>query len=108
VGGVLSTLSPRTALTGDRFDYKKHCHILLGAYAQVHDEPTPSKSQFAWTSAANLQGGYRFLHLAAGQKITRRHWTELPMPKEVITRVDQLGKAEGQPKMMTFTTVKVS
>jgi hypothetical protein len=24
------------------------------------------------------------------------------MPKEVITRVDELGKAEGQPKLLTF------
>jgi hypothetical protein len=108
-GGVSSTLSPRTVLTGDRFDYNKHCRISFGAYAQVHDEPTPSNSQFARTSgaiclgpAANLQGGYRFLHLTSGKKITRRHWTALPMPKEVIARVDQLGKAEGQPKLLTF------
>jgi hypothetical protein len=108
-GGVSATVSPRTVLTGERFDYKKHCRIAFGAYAQVHDEPTPSNSQFARTSgaiclgpASNLQGGYHFLHLTSGQKITRRRWTELPMPKEVIACVDALGKAQGQPKLLTF------
>jgi hypothetical protein len=105
-GGVSATLSPRTVLTGERFDYNIHCHIAFGAYAQVHDEPTPSNPQIARTSgaiclgpAANLQGGYHFLHLTSGQKITRHRWTKLPMPKEVIAHVDALGKAEGQPKL---------
>jgi hypothetical protein len=83
-GGVSATLSPRTVLTGERFDYKLHCRIAFGAYAQVHDEPTPSNSQLARTSGAiaflgpagNMQGGYHFLHLNSGQKITRRRWTE--------------------------------
>jgi hypothetical protein len=98
-GRVSATLSPRTVLTGERFDYNRHCRIAFGAYAQVHHEPTPTNSQFARTSGAiclgsvaNLQGGYHFLHLTTGQKITRRR----------IARVDQLGKAEGQPKLLTF------
>ena len=108
-GGVSTVLSPRTVLTGERFDYEKHCRNAFGAYAQVHDEPTPSNSQFAPTSgaiclgpASNWQDGYHFLHLISGQKITRRKWTELPIPKEVITSVDALGKMEGEPKLLTF------
>jgi hypothetical protein len=108
-GGVSDTPSPRTVLTGERFPYKKHCRIAFGAYAQVHGEPTPSNSQFARTSgaiclgpASNLQGGYHFMHLTSEQKIMRRRWTELPMPKEVIARVDTIGKAQGQPKLRTF------
>jgi hypothetical protein len=103
-GRVSATLSPRTVLIGKQFDYNKHCRIAFGAYAQVHDEPTPSNSQFARTSSAiclgpasNLQGRYHFLHLISGQKITRRRWTELPMPKEVIARIDVLGQTQGQP-----------
>jgi hypothetical protein len=33
----------------------------------------------------------------------RRRWTELPMPKEVIACIDDaLGRAQGQPKLLTF------
>jgi hypothetical protein len=82
-GGVSPIISPRTTLTGQRFYYMKHSrHIAFGAYAQVHYEPTPSNSHFARNlgaiclgPAANLQGGYYFLQLTSGQKITQHHWT---------------------------------
>ena len=37
-----------------------------------------------------------------GKKITRRNWTHLPMPIEVIERVNKIGVAQGQPKLLTF------
>jgi hypothetical protein len=39
--------------------------------------------------------------LDTGAKITRFQWTELPMPKTVIDRVNQIGKNE--PPILTFT-----
>jgi hypothetical protein len=112
-GGVSVTLSPRDVLTGKRSDCKKHCCVTFGAHAQVHDEPTPSNSQFAWTSGAiclaptsDLQGGSLFLHPTSGQKIAHRRWTELPMPKEAIACVDALGKAEDQSKLLTCHNCK--
>ena len=39
--------------------------------------------------------------LDTGAKITRFQWTELPMPKAVIDRVNQIGKYE--PSILTFT-----
>ena len=50
-GGV-STISPRTLITGVKFDYTKHCKLPFGAYAQVHEEPSPSNSQVARTVGA--------------------------------------------------------
>ncbi|HEY9815833.1 MAG TPA: hypothetical protein V6D20_08560 [Candidatus Obscuribacterales bacterium] len=38
----------------------------------------------------NSQGGYYFYSLQTGRILNRNHWTELPMPAEVITRVEQL------------------
>ena len=62
-GGV-STISPRTLITGEKFDHTKHCKLPFGAYAQVHKEPLPSNSQVASTVGAiclgptgNQQGG---------------------------------------------------
>ena len=96
-------------MTGIKLDYSKHCRFPFGSYAQVHDEPSPTNSPTARTVGAitlgptgNLQGGYIFLNLWTGKKITRRNWTHLPMPFEVIKRVNQIGLAQGQPKLLTF------
>jgi hypothetical protein len=36
--GVSNTLSPRAIVTGKKIDYHRHCKIMFGAYAQVHEE----------------------------------------------------------------------
>ena len=108
-GGVSDNVSPRGILTGVQFDYVKHCRLPFGSYVQAHEEPNPTNTQAARTVGAiglgptgNLQGSYRFLNLRTGQMLTRRSWTQLPMPQEVINRVDALGSSEGQPELMTF------
>ena len=50
----------------------------------------------------NIQGSCKFLNLRTGKRITRRSWTELPMPQEAIERVNQLGLADRQPELLTF------
>ena len=69
-------------MTGIKLDYSKHCRLPFGSYVQVHDEPSPTNSPTARTVGAitlgptgNLQGGYKFLNLRTGKKITRRDWT---------------------------------
>ena len=91
-------------MTGIKLDYSKHCSLLSGSYVQVHDKPSPTNSPTAITVGAitlgltgNLQGGYKFMNLRTGKNITRRNWTHLPMPSEVIERVNQIGLAQGQP-----------
>jgi hypothetical protein len=103
---VSPNLSPRNIMTGIQFDYQKHCKLQFGSYAQVHQEPSPTNTQTACTVGAiclgltgNIQVSYKLLNSRAGKLITRRCWTPLPMPHEVIDRVNQLGKAEGQPEL---------
>ena len=81
----------------------------FGSYVQVHDNPSPTNSPTARTIGAitlgptgNLQGGYKFLNLRTGKNITRRNWTHLPIPIEVIKRVNAIGAAQGQPTLITF------
>ena len=107
--GGIGSVSPRTLITGIKLDYKKHCQLPFGYYVQVHEEPTPTNSPEAQTIGAitlrptgNLQGGYTILNLQTGKKIIRRNWTHLPMPIEVIKRVNQLGKEKNQPAILTF------
>jgi hypothetical protein len=43
-GGILDTLSPKTIMSGETLDYKKHLRLQLGQYCQVHEEDTPRNS----------------------------------------------------------------
>jgi len=107
-GGISDTLSPKTIMSGETLDYKKHLSLSIGQYCQVHEEDLPRNSLVARTKGAislgpsgNLQGGQRFMALDTGKKITRRNWDVIPLPDLVIARVNELGK--GQPEMLTFT-----
>ena len=110
-GGVSETLSPKTIMSGETLDYKKHLRMPIGQYCQVHEEENPRNSQAARTRGAislgpsgNLQGGYKFMALNTGKKITRRTWDVIPMPDMVIARVNVLGN--DQPEQLVFTDRK--
>ena len=42
------------------------------------------------------------MNLRTGKKLTRRRWTALPMPQEVIDCLNKFGEAYGQPSLLTF------
>ncbi len=107
-GGISDTLSPKTIMSGETLDYKKHLSLQIGQYCQVHEEDTPRNSQRPRTKGAislgpsgNIQGGYKFMALDTGKKITRRSWDVIPMPDTVIARVNALGS--DQPEQLIFT-----
>ena len=98
-------------MTGETLDYRKHLSLQLGGYYQVHEDDAPRNSQAARTQggiclgpSGNLQGGYRFLNLTTGKRISRRTWDIIPMPQTVIDRVNLLGK--DQPELFVFTDRK--
>ena len=43
------------------------------------------------------------MSLITGRRIHRRNWTPLPIPDEVVSRVEQLGRKDGQPNLLVFT-----
>jgi hypothetical protein len=95
-------------MSGETLNYKKHLSLQVGQYCQVHEEDTPHNSQSPRTQGAislgpsgNLQGGYKFMALNTGKKITRRSWDVIPMPDTVIARVNALGT--DQPEQLIFT-----
>jgi hypothetical protein len=78
-GGVSDTLSPKTIMSGETLDYKKHLHLHIGQYCQVQEEDTPRNSLHPRTKGAislgpsgNLQGGFKFMALNTGKKIIWR------------------------------------
>ena len=105
--GVSPTMSPRTIITGQLLDYHKHCHYEFGKYVQTHEEHDNSLlsctvGAIALRPTGNQQGGYFFMSLHTGRIINRLHATKLPMPSEVIIRVDQLAKAQNMIPSLAF------
>jgi hypothetical protein len=107
-GGISDTLSPKMIMSGETLDYKKHLSLQVGQYCQVQEEDTPCNSQSPRTKGAislgpsgNFQGGYKFMALNTGKKITRQSWDVIPMPNTVIAHVKALGT--DQPKQLIFT-----
>jgi hypothetical protein len=84
-GGISDTLCPRTLVQGLPLDHKNDFRLAFGDYCQVHEHDTPRNSQAARTQGAiclgpanNAQGGFYFMRLRSGEKITRYSWTLLP------------------------------
>ena len=107
-GGISDTLSPKTIISGEFLDYKKHLSLKIGQCFQVNEEDTPLNSQNLRTKGAillgtsgNLQGGFKFMALKKGKKIVRRSWGVIPMPGTVITQVNSLGS--DQIEQLVFT-----
>ena len=94
-------------MTGEQLNFKKHLSLQVGQYCQVHDQETPCNSMAVQTHGAialspsgNLQGGFKFMALDTGQKITRYSWDALPAPDVIIKHVNKLGK--DMPVVLTF------
>ena len=105
--GVSPTISPRTIITGQVLDYHKHCRYEFGEYVQTHEEHDNSLvsrtvGAIALRPTGNQQGGYFFMSLHTGRNINRLHATKLPMPAEVITRVDQLAQTQNMLPSLAF------
>jgi hypothetical protein len=102
--GVSDTLSPLTIMTGRPTPDYNDMKIEFGAYAQVFEANEPTNTVKARTTGAialtptgNAQGGYYFLSLATGRKLSRQQWDELPMPDGVIAAVERMAQDEEQP-----------
>ena len=95
--GISDTLSPRAIVTGSHVDFNKHCKLEFGAYVQAHEEHdntmmTRTTGAIALRPTGNVQGGYYLYSLSTGRVLNRNHWTELPMPQDVIDRVHTLAR----------------
>jgi hypothetical protein len=64
-------------------------HTLLGPYVLVQPEMSKVGTSY-------------FMSLDTGYLITRNPWTELPMPNDVIRRVNRFGRDQDAPKSLSF------
>jgi hypothetical protein len=94
-------------VTGQQLDFNKHCKLEFGAYVQTHEQHDNSMDSrtigaIALRPTGNTQGGYFFMSLATGRRITRRSWTALPMPQDVIDRVNTIAQQQNVNRGLLF------
>ncbi len=105
--GVSDTLSSRAIIIGSKVDFNKHCKIEFGAYAQTREEhdnsmATRTTGVIALRPTGNDQGGYYFMSLTTGRRLTRYTWTTLPMPQDGIDRVHNLARRSDANQGLNF------
>jgi len=101
------TTSPRYIVTGRHIDYHKHVTMEFGAFVQTHeahnnDMEARTIGTICLGPSGNKQGGHYFLSLMTGKRLLRHHWTNLPMPDDIIVQVNKMGRAQGMPRRITF------
>jgi hypothetical protein len=101
---VSDTWSPLTIMTGRPNPNYNDMKIKFGAYAQVYKDNKPMNTQRVRTTGAitltptgNAQGGYHFLSLTTGRKLSRQQWDELPTPGGVVEAVKRIAQTDNQP-----------
>ena len=111
--GVSNTYSPQQIVKGTKLDMKKHCRIEFGAYAQVHEENTPTNNMVPRTEGCiclgpkdNLQGSVYFLKLDTGKVVTWQKFTELPLTQTIVDIVNALGKQDFDLPYLSFNNIK--
>ena len=94
MNGVSARLSPAAIVTGKSADARLHCRASFGDYCQVYTETT-NNAQVSRTVGAiclgptgNKQGTHFFLSVLTGKRIKGHQFTVLPMPDDVIHRVE--------------------
>ena len=103
--GISKTYSPRTIMTGTTLDYKKHFQLEFGAYADTHDDKEKTNNMVERTGGAiclgpstNFQGGYKFLSLRSGRKITRHQFYAVQIPTTVRDHMHAMADKESNRK----------
>ena len=86
--------------------WKKHCHLVVGTYCEVHNKSDPSNTmttrthrEIALGLTGNLNGTNKFFCLKTERILKRWKWTEYHMPQQVINTVNKCG---GKPKKTEY------
>ena len=106
--GISTTMSPSEIILNRKIDYNKHCQLEFGDYVQTHEEHDNSLAPrtvgaIATRPTGNIQGGYYFIRLDTGRRISRRRWTSLPMPDLITDQVHRLARRANAARTLTFT-----
>ncbi len=92
-----------------KLDVKLHCRAPFESYCEIHIDPDIMNTLEPRTNWAicmgpmgNLQGSYKFLWLATGNKVTQRKFTKMPVTGAVITQAEEMAVKDGAIKGINF------
>jgi hypothetical protein len=105
--GISKTISPRTIITGQSVDYSRHCKFQFGEYVQTHEEHDNTMLRrtigaLALHPTGNAQGSFYFYSLSTGRVINQAYATRLPMPDDIIERVNMMAQQQKANPGMIF------
>lgn len=109
--GASQTQSPAKIILNRKLDFNAHCRVEFGEHVQTHEEHDNSMGPrtvgaIATRPTGNAQGGYYFIHLDTGRRITCKDWTSLPMSDLVKDQVHLLACRAKANKQLTFTNMR--
>jgi hypothetical protein len=97
------TQSPRKVIMGECvLDYNIVCKLPFGACVQVHEDNSITNTMDTRTTGgislgpSNLNGGFKFFSLVTGEILTRRKWTKLLVPSELIQSIEEMSGDDGE------------
>ena len=103
--GIDTHLSPASLITGSsKPDYNNIIQLNYGDYVQAYEPSTTNNDQSSRTIGAivlyprNGKSWY-FMSLQTGKRVHQHGWTVLPASKEVVARVNFLGKRQKQSRV---------
>ena len=85
-------------VVGHTPNFTNHFTLTFGICFQVHNDDTNNTMMsrtigaIALHPTGNTQGGYHFMSLATGRRLTAKSWTVLPVPQDVIDGVHNLAR----------------
>ena len=96
--------SPYELFVGNKVDYKQQIPISFCDYTEcknpnrkpINTVKPRTDPCIALLPLLNAQGSYLFFDLTTRRTVVRDRWVELPMPSEIITRCENLAKAQGK------------
>jgi hypothetical protein len=100
---LVENMSPREKLTGKKLDYAVDCKLEFGDYVHANAENNIKNSMQSRTFPAiclgpvgNIQGSYYFLNLNTWEVNKRRGWVKLPLPNDIIQKINAKSAREQQ------------
>ena len=108
-GGISSTQGTAEIILNLAMDFNTYGKLEFGDYVQTHEEHdnsmgTRTVGAIETRPTCNVQGGYYFISLSTGQRITRREFTKLPMLSEVVDQVHRHARrVKANKKNIRFT-----
>lgn len=99
--------SPRYIMTSRQISCDKYALLEFGEYVQTHEKYDNSMTEQTMGCinlgpTGNAEGSHYFMSLASGKHVVRSRWTAMPMPIEVIHRVNELEKNDRSTSTIVF------